>query len=116
MQPIRTSSATMHPSFVDSIPKSLLLLITIPFTLLTLYAGWQFGLIGIFQEGLKNSATQQIFMDLLLCGLFFIAWLKQDAKRMNRNFIFWTFVTLAIGSFGPLMYLLTRKAGGAQKQ
>ena len=96
-------------SFVNAIPKSVLILITIPFTLLTAYAGYQFGLIGIFLQGLKDSATQQILADLFICAGFFIVWLKQDAKRMNRNFYFWTMLTLIAGSFGPLLYLLTRK-------
>lgn len=99
-------------SFVDTLPKPVLLLITIPFTLLTIYAGYQYGIIGIFKEGLSNSATLQILIDLFICAFFFLAWLKQDTKRMNRNFIFWTIVTLTIGSFGPLLYLLTRKSGG----
>lgn len=99
-------------SFVDTLPKPVLLIITIPFTLLTIYAGYQYGIIGIFKEGMRNSATLQILIDLFICGFFFLAWLKQDAKRMNRNFIFWTIVTLTIGSFGPLLYLLTRKSGG----
>lgn len=98
-------------SFVDEIPKSLILVITILFTILTAYAGYQFGFIGIFREGIRNSATLQILTDLFICAFFFMAWLKNDAKRMNRNFFFWAAVTLTIGSFGPLFYLLTRKRG-----
>ena len=98
-----------HASFVDSIPKALLIFITIPFMGLTAYAGFQFGVIGIFAEGLKNSATLQILVDLFICAFFFLAWLRQDAKRMNRNFLFWAIVTLGFGSFGPLFYLITRK-------
>lgn len=97
-------------SFIDSIPKPLILVITILFSILTIYAGSQFGLIGIFKEGLRNSATTQILVDLFICAAFFLAWLKKDAKRMHRNFVIWTIVTLAIGSFGPLLYLLTRKS------
>ena len=97
-------------SFVDSIPKYLLIIVLIPFTLLTIYASYQFGVIGIFKEGLKNSATTQILVDLFISAFFFIFWLKNDAKRMNRHFYIWAMITLAIGSFGPLLYLLTRKA------
>lgn len=103
MESIKTTS------FVEAIPKPLLIAITLPFLALTLFASYEFGLIGIFKEGLKNSATTQILIDLFLCGGFFIAWLYQDAKRMERSFILWTVITLAVGSFGPLFYLITRK-------
>ena len=106
-------NTSSNSSFVDSIPKPLLLIITVPFTVLTAYAVYQFGIIGIFKEGLNNSATTQILVDLFLCAFFFLAWLKQDAKRKNRNFLIWAIVTLAFGSFGPLLYLLTRKTGGS---
>lgn len=102
-------STSKDSSFVDSIPKPLLLFITVSFTALTAYAGYEFGVIGIFREGVRNSGTLQILVDLFICGFFFIAWLKHDAQRMNRSFLLWTIVTLTVGSFGPLLYLLTRK-------
>lgn len=98
------------PSFVDAIPKPVLLIITIAFGILTAYSVSQFGFIGIFSEGLQNAATLQIFVDLILCALFIIVWLRHDTKQTGRSFIFWTVVTLAIGAFGPLLYLLTRKS------
>lgn len=104
-----------NSSFVDSIPKPILLLIIVPFTILTIIATRQFGLIGIFKEGLQNSATTQILLDLVICAFFFIVWLRQDALRMNRNFPFWLVITLAFGSFGPLLYLLTRKTNHSKK-
>ncbi len=97
-------------SFVDSIPKPLILIITVLFLILTSYSVIQFGLIGIFQEGLKNSATTQIFVDLIISLLFFLAWLREDTKVMNRSFVFWLIITLVFGCFGPLFYLLTRKS------
>ena len=102
-------------SFVDKIPKPLILTILILFSILSLNPLIQFGWIGIFKEGFTNSATIQIFVDLAISLFFFIAWLREDVKIHNRNFIFWVIITLTAGSFGPLFYLLTRKSKKLKK-
>ncbi|WP_294746795.1 DUF2834 domain-containing protein [uncultured Exiguobacterium sp.] len=96
-------------SFVDSIPKPLLLVITIAFAVLTAFSIIDFGVLGIFAEATQNTATLQIFVDLILCALFIIVWLRHDTRRTGRSFPLWAIITLAIGAFGPLLYLLTRK-------
>lgn len=97
-------------SFVDTIPKPLLLVITIAFAVLTAFSIIDFGLLGIFAEATQNTATLQIFVDLILCALFIIVWLRHDTRRTGRSFPLWAIITLAIGAFGPLLYLLTRKS------
>ena len=97
-------------SFVDSIPKPLLLVITIAFAVLTAFSIIDFGVLGIFTEATQNTATLQIFVDLILCALFIIVWLRHDTRHTGRNFPLWAIITLAIGAFGPLLYLLTRKS------
>ncbi|WP_081637398.1 DUF2834 domain-containing protein [Exiguobacterium sp. OS-77] len=97
-------------SFVDSIPKPLLLVITIAFAVLTAFSIIDFGVLGIFAEATQNTATLQIFVDLILCALFIIVWLRHDTRRTGRSFPLWAIITLAIGAFGPLLYLLTRKS------
>lgn len=104
-------------SFVDTIPKPLLLIITIAFAVLTAFSIIDFGVLGIFAEATQNTATLQIFVDLILCALFIIVWLRHDTRRTGRStrrtgrsFPLWAIITLAIGAFGPLLYLLTRKS------
>ena len=97
-------------SFVDAIPKPLLLVITIAFAVLTAFSIIDFGVVGIFAEATQNTATLQIFVDLILCALFIIVWLRHDTRRTGRSFPLWAIITLAIGAFGPLLYLLTRKS------
>ena len=97
-------------SFVNTIPKPLLLVITIAFAVLTAFSIIDFGVLGIFAEATQNSATLQIFVDLILCALFIIVWLRHDTRRTGRSFPLWAIITLAIGAFGPLLYLLTRKS------
>lgn len=97
-------------SFVDTIPKPLLLIITIAFAVLTAFSIIDFGVLGIFAEATQNTATLQIFVDLILCALFIIVWLRHDTRRTGRSFPLWAIITLSIGAFGPLLYLLTRKS------
>lgn len=97
-------------SFVDTIPKPVLLVITIAFAVLTAFSLIDFGVLGIFAEATQNTATLQIFVDLILCALFIIVWLRHDTRRTGRSFPLWAIITLAIGAFGPLLYLLTRKS------
>jgi len=97
-------------TFVDAIPKPIILITTLILTGLTIVAIAQYGYVGMLKEGLKNSASIQIFVDLIISLLFFLVWLKNDTKETKRKFIPWLIVTLAFGSFGPLLYLLTRKS------
>lgn len=76
---------------------------------LTLTASIQFGLLGFFQQALQNSATTQIFIDLIISISLILVWMWFDSKKHNRRFLPWLFISLAIGSFGPLFYLLLRK-------
>ena len=94
---------------MHSIPKPIILVVIVLFSILSFYSVYQFGIVGIFKEELKNSATLQVFVDLIISILLLLAWLKEDAKKHNRNFIFWLIITLCVGSFGPLFYLLTAK-------
>jgi hypothetical protein len=93
----------------DVVPKWVLLIVTIGLLSLSVVSLLQFGIIGIFLEGFKNSATIQIFIDLVISLGLLLVFIFHDAKIKNRNFTLWLIITLAIGSFGPLLYLITRK-------
>ena len=51
-----------------------------------------------------------IVITLVLFAVLSAAALWHDAKANGRNIWPWIAVTLAFGSFGPLLYLLTRKS------
>ena len=98
-----------HYFVFDVVPKWVLLIVTIGLLSLSVVSLLQFGIIGIFLEGFKNSATIQIFIDLVISLGLLLVFIFHDAKIKNRNFTLWLIITLAIVSFGPLLYLITRK-------
>ena len=68
------------------------------------------GFIGIFLSPMQSWAATQIFFDLLISLTLVLVWMWNDAKANGRNIWPWLIATLAVGSFGPLVYLLTRKS------
>ena len=80
----------------------------LPFAAITALAIKDFGIVGIFEHFLANSAGWQGFADLVVALVLVMSWMIAAARRLGRNV--WPFigVTLVLGSFGPLAYLLTR--------
>ena len=77
----------------------------IPFTLLTVYAVMEVGLDGIVAYQLASSPGVQVLVDLVIACALFLVWMFQDAKKHGRNPWGYLVITLAAGSFGPLLYL-----------
>lgn len=48
--------------------------------------------------------------DLVIALVLVMGWMWRDAKASGRGIWPWIAITLAFGSFGPLLYLLTRKS------
>jgi uncharacterized protein DUF2834 len=86
----------------------IVLLILIAFGAYSLYVMWHFGYLGIWQAGFANAAALQILLDLVITCLLISSWMIGDARARGLNA--WPFVaiTLAAGSFGPLLYLVYR--------
>lgn len=88
--------------------KLVLGVVTAGFTVLSIYAVWQVGYIGIFDYHRHSPAGWQVITDLVIvCGLA-IVWMVLDARKLHRNPWPFVIVTLFLGAFGPLLYLLTR--------
>ncbi len=101
-----------NPDPALPIPRAVLVAVLLPFSALSAVAAWQHGIVGIFEWQLRNSAGQQVLADLVIAlGLLWV-WLWRDARARGRRVWPWIVLTLAAGSFGPLLYLLTQRAGG----
>ena len=88
--------------------RPLLLVILAAFGVLTALAVRDHGYLGIFTWQLSTYAGRQVLVDLCIALSLVLIWLWRDAKSSGRNPWPWVALTLAAGSFGPLLYLLAR--------
>jgi MFS superfamily sulfate permease-like transporter len=80
------------------------------FSALTAYAVYQHGYAGFFELLFANWATATVFVDLCIALALIIAWMWRDARRRGLSPLPYAALTLALGSVGPLLYLI-RRAG-----
>jgi hypothetical protein len=90
--------------------RSLLTLILVLFGALSAVALWQHGYWGIIAPHFKSFGAGQVLADLVIAVTLAMVWMWHDAKATGRNMWPWLVFTLIAGSFGPLLYLLTRKS------
>lgn len=91
------------------IPKSLVTLFLIALTAITIPAVLEFGVLGILKVAFSSTATIQVWFDLFIALMIFMILIWHDVKRNVKVFCIWFIITLIIGSYGPLLYLLLRK-------
>ena len=90
--------------------RALIIIVLALFGALTAAALWHHGYWGIIGPHFQNFGAGQVFADLVIALTLAMVWMWRDARAMGRNPWPWMVATLALGSFGPLVYLLTRKA------
>jgi len=86
--------------------RSALLFVLIAFGAYSGYAVLQLGYVGLWQMLLSNLAGWQVVLDLLIASVLLLGYLWRDAQQTGRRFWPYALLTLAAGSFGPLLYLL----------
>ncbi|MFH7242268.1 MAG: DUF2834 domain-containing protein [Spirulina sp.] len=93
--------------------RSLLVVALISLGGISAVALWQYGYLGIFATEFQSTAGMQVLADLVIALSLFLVWMWRDAKATGRNPWPWLIMTLTMGSFGPLFYLLTQKSAAA---
>ncbi|MGH7961727.1 MAG: DUF2834 domain-containing protein [Candidatus Binatia bacterium] len=78
------------------------------FSALTAYAVYQHGYIGFFELLLANVATVTAFVDLSIALSLILMWMWRDACERGVSFLPYLALTFALGSVGPLLYLIRR--------
>lgn len=89
-----------------------LLAVVLGFGALTGAALIESGYWGIITAHFRTWGGLQVLTDLVILAVLAMIWMVQDAA--SRRLPVWPFllVTLAAGSFGPLLYLIVREARG----
>jgi hypothetical protein len=78
------------------------------FTVLTAVALARHGYWGIIAPHFRTFGAGQVFADLVISLSLILVWLWRDARATGRTPWPWVAITLALGAFGPLLYLLLR--------
>ncbi len=75
------------------------------------YAIAQFGYIGFFENLLSAGLpTLLVFSDLLIALSLVMVWMWNDARARGATLWPYLVLTLALGSIGPLLYLIRRES------
>jgi len=88
--------------------RPLLLTLTVAFAVFTAAIVAHTGLPGFYRQLLESPAAWQTLVDIGIALGLVLYWMWRDARRSGRTFWPWVPVTLLLGSFGPLLYLLRR--------
>jgi len=83
-------------------------IVLIGFSALTAYAVYQHGYIGFFEQLFANVATITAFVDLTIALSLVIIWMWLDARDRGVSVTPYILLTFALGSVGPLLYLIRR--------
>jgi len=90
--------------------RSLLVIVTAAFTAFSSWVVSRTGLVGFYEQLLSGPAGWQIFADIAIALTMVLSWIWHDARVTGRRFWPYAVLTLALGSIGPLLYLLLSPA------
>jgi hypothetical protein len=88
-----------------------LLLVLAAFGAYSLYVVWQLGYVGLWQACMANIGTWQLLLDFVILSVLALGWMARDARQTGRKLWPYALLTIAAGSFGPLLYLLLAPRG-----
>jgi hypothetical protein len=91
-----------------------LLLVIGAFTVVTTIALMDVGYVGVLDPFFRSWGGAQVLVDFVILAVLACLWMTNDAR--DRGMPAWPFVliTVAAGSFGPLLYLLMRELRSQQ--
>ena len=89
--------------------RGLIVVVLVLFGALSAMALWHHGYWGIVEPHFQSWGAGQVFADLVIALTLAMVWMWRDARRIGRNPWPWLVATLLLGSFSPLVYLLTRR-------
>jgi hypothetical protein len=72
------------------------------------YAVYLYGYFGFFRMMFANFASFTALVDLIIALVLILAWIGDDARQRKVSAIPYLLITLALGSVGPILYLIGR--------
>jgi hypothetical protein len=78
------------------------------FSILTAYALLGYGYVGFFREVVSNVPSLTLLVDLVISLTIILVYLGNDASERGVSALPYLLLTLALGSVGPLLYLIRR--------
>jgi hypothetical protein len=88
---------------------TVLALVLAAFTVLSFHAVAVHGYVGFFEALLSSAAGITVFVDLVIALSMVLFWMFGDARERALPFWPYALLTLALGSVGPLSYLIHRE-------
>ena len=88
---------------------SALLVVLTLFSVLTALALIDVGYFGILEPHFKSWGEGQVLADLVILGALACLWMIADARECGLSVWPFLVVTLFLGSYGPLLYLVARE-------
>ena len=79
------------------------------------YSVYLYGYIGFFRTILANFGGLTAFVDLAIALILILAWMGSDARERKVSAVPYLILTLALGSVGPLLYLIGRFADRTER-
>ncbi len=85
------------------------------FSALTAHAFVTVGYFGVFDYELATVAGRQVLIDLVIACSLILLWMIGDARERGLPWLPYAALTLALGSIGPLAYLIHRELAPARR-
>ncbi len=91
--------------------RTVLILLLAAFGAFSTYVMWEVGYLGIWQAGMASPGAWQVLLDLVIMSFIALGFIWRDARLTGRTVWPFALLTVAAGSFGPLLYLLLKPTG-----
>jgi hypothetical protein len=92
-----------------------LALVTASFAAFTGWVVLGIGYLGFWEWLLATPMGWQVLADITIALFLVLSWIRRDARRTGRRFWPYAALTVALGSLGPLAYLLLRPRAPARE-
>jgi len=86
-----------------------LLAVLAAFSALTALAVYEYGYIGFFDAVFSNLVGIVCMADLAIALTLVLVWMTRDAREVGISPLPYVVLTFALGSVGPLLYLIRRE-------